>query len=261
MEASFGRPPDPASLGYQAALDAGFAASEAGATQLALSYFEHAVTLRATSIALAQKAKCLRDLGRDAEAVSALREAVAAPGGGSGHARVLLIAVLCDAREYDEALQLANQAAVDEPQNPAVLNVTARVLEELADTLARGSASAEQLAGVRAQARRLRATAREVEPEDATQRLRRRRERAFPLHSITPAAPERLTPVDQRSGVAVGWHLEPKPAEPRRVEAGAPAVPEPVGDGDGPSSSATATPPAREGLLQRLRRLLTGRVQ
>jgi tetratricopeptide (TPR) repeat protein len=233
MEASFGRPPDPATLGYEAALNAGFAAAEAGVSALALSYFTRAAELRSTSIALAQQGKCLRNLGRHAEALDALLEAHQAPGGSRGHVRVSLITALCDMRRYEEALPLATQAQLEEPDNAAVLKVTARVLEELSETLSRGSVNGGELSGPLAQARRMRARARELDGARSTERAQQRRDRAFPLHSVMPAV-ERTVPVEQPSQRAIGWRLAPEPGAPQpspappaeatTQEAAAPAV-------------------------------------
>ena len=233
MEAMFGRTPRPDTLGYQAALEVGLAISDAGASVLALSYFDRAATLRPTPVALTKKGRCLRDLGRLEEAEDAYRHALEA-GGTTGHALVGLIAVLCDLRCYEDALPLARQAAADHPDNPAALTVAARCLDEFADVLSRSDqTNGEQLALAKVQARDLRDRARELDPSDESDRLHRQRERAFPVHSIAPIAVE----------------------SPEALSAGR-------GEGDQGSAAVTASKPGglrlRIGLLRRLR-VLFGR--
>ena len=185
MEAMFGRTPRPDTLGYQAALEAGMAVAEIGATEIALPYFERAASLRPTGIALTHVGRSLRDLGRLNEAESVYRTAIDSSGSSTGHAIVGLIAVLCDLRRYEDALPLAQKAAVDHPDNPAALTVAARCLEEFVDVLDHSDRGArQQLALVRMQAAALRNRARALEPTSESERMHRRRERTFPVHSL-----------------------------------------------------------------------------
>jgi tetratricopeptide (TPR) repeat protein len=191
MVAMFGRTPDPGSLGYQAALEAGLAIAETGASAIALPYFERAAELRETGVVLTQIGKCKRDLGRLDEAEEAYRCARDAPGGSDRHALLGLIAVLCDQRNYESALPLAKQAAIDYPDCPPALTVAARCIEEFAAVLAgSGRASREHIERVKLEAQSLRDRARELEPEAEADLRRRRRERTFPIHSLS-ATPER----------------------------------------------------------------------
>jgi tetratricopeptide (TPR) repeat protein len=135
MEATFGRTPDPNSLGYQAALEAGLAIFETGAAGVALPYFERAAAIRETGIALTQIGRCQRDLGQLAEAEEAFRAARVTPGASDRHALLGLIAVLCDQRKYESALPLAQQAVTDYPDSAPALSVAARCVTEFADVL------------------------------------------------------------------------------------------------------------------------------
>ncbi|HEY5199161.1 MAG TPA: tetratricopeptide repeat protein [Solirubrobacteraceae bacterium] len=183
MEAAFGRTPSPDTLGYQAAVDAGMAASEAGVTALALCYFERAVQLRSTPYALSHQGRCLRDLGRLEEALAAYRSAMKAIGG-KDYARVGLATVLCDLGQHAEALPLAKVAAEGEPDSPAALRVLARCLDEHAEALKESPADRACLPFIRDFARDLRAKARALDPVSQGERKRVRRETAFPLHSV-----------------------------------------------------------------------------
>jgi tetratricopeptide (TPR) repeat protein len=201
MEALFGRAPHPDDLGYEAATDAGAAAMNHGATALALAYFERARSLRPTGYALAQCGKCLRDLGRLEDAAEMYSQALEHETGSASHARVGYIAVLCDLRRYEEALPLAQAAAAEDPTNPAALNVAARCVDELAGTLANGgTVDPAHLQRVRTMAAGFRARAAELEPVRSSERLRQRRERAFPLHSIAPPTMPEMVPVEQAHG-------------------------------------------------------------
>ena len=172
---------------------------ELGASGSALPYFERAAGLRPTGIALTQAARCLRDLGRLDEAERVYREAMTATGGGSGHALVGLIAVLCDLRRYEEALPLAKQAAIDYPDSAPAQSVAARCLDEFVEILeSSGRASSGHVDVVRGQADALRLRARELEPEAAADALRRRRERTFPVHALYP----------QTLAAASGMHVD-----------------------------------------------------
>jgi tetratricopeptide (TPR) repeat protein len=215
MEALFGRAPQPDDLGYEAAVDAGAAAMEHGATVLALSYFERARALRATGYALAQCGKCLRDLGRLEDAAEAYSQALEHESGSASHARVGFIAVLCDLHRYEEALPLAQAAAAEDPTNPAALNVAARCLDELAGTLARGATvDPAYLEQVRTMAAGFRARAAELEPVPSSERLRQRRDRAFPLHKIVPPTEPEMVPVEQVHGRPLASAAAPMTSDP-----------------------------------------------
>lgn len=193
MEAAFGRTPSPDTLGYQAAVEAGMAASDVGVTALALCYFERAVQLRSTPFALSHQGRCLRDLGRLEEALAAYRSAMAAIGG-KEYARVGLAVVLCDLARHAEALPLAQEAAEGEPENPVALRVLARCLDEQADSLRGSPVDRSCLPLIREAARSLREKARALDPVSQTERKRIRRETAFPLHSVSVARHEPKTP-------------------------------------------------------------------
>ncbi|HEU4973981.1 MAG TPA: hypothetical protein VFT50_02745 [Baekduia sp.] len=217
MEASFGRTPHPETLGYQAALDAGFAIVDPGSSVAALPYFERAVALRPTSIALTQQGKCLRDLGRTDEARVAYRRAVTASGG-RGHARVSLIALLVESEEFIEAMELSEQAFAEEPGNPAVLNVYASSIEGLASRSPAGQLMSRQHREALLQrVRDLRLEARELEPEARAEWLQRRRDRTFPVHSIAPSEATPVVSVEQSHTTPLAWG-EPAPSAERTTE-------------------------------------------
>jgi tetratricopeptide (TPR) repeat protein len=185
VEASVGTAvPDPAGLGYQAALETGLAYAEFGASAVAVTYFDRALALRPTTIAHTNRGRCLRDLGRLDEAEVTYRQALDIDAH-AGYALVGLVAVLCDLRRYEEALPLARQAAVDQPENPAALTVAARCLDEFADVISRSeSASPDHVSVVKRQAKELRERALALEPVPQADSLRRLRGRVFVGHSL-----------------------------------------------------------------------------
>lgn len=187
--------PKPEDLGYEAALDLGVSAFEAGLTQAAVSYLTHAVALRSTRYALVQLAKAHRDLGQLAAARDRLFEARAQPDGEDRYVMVSLAAVLCDLQDYERGLEAARAAIALDPANPAALSVAARCMRELAAVLERSAhAHPYALNAVRAQADDLARRAAASTPEPAGELLRRRRERSvqsrlIPLQGIPTAVP------------------------------------------------------------------------
>lgn len=186
VEASGRLAPDPNALGYDAAWNAGCVAADAGATVLAAQYFERALELRPTQSVLVRLAAVRRDLGASPEAERLYRLALTTPGKSTAFAQVGLAAVLADRREYEEAFQLCDAALASEPDNPAALMTAARCLDEVVETLGQGNVADEHIAAVRAQARGFRARAAALEQSGPDERLRARRDRAFPLHLIVP---------------------------------------------------------------------------
>lgn len=206
------RGPRPEDLGHRAALDAGDACRDAGAIELATRYFERANSLRPTRYGCTQLGVCYRDLGRLAEAESALRAALELPGS-NDYARTALVAVLCDLRKYDVAMPLAQKAVERGPDNSAALMVAARVLEEVAETMERSTAAPTDMSLARRQAADLRERARSLEPQESAERLRARRDRAFPVHTIMVPDPPISAPTDQVAG-AVASRGDTSPAVP-----------------------------------------------
>jgi tetratricopeptide (TPR) repeat protein len=194
MEFAHASLPDPEQMGYEDSLAAGLAAREYGAPLLASRYLTRAVALRATQFALVQLAALQRDLGLARDAEDSYRRALSLPGTSEVFAKVGLAAVLCDERKYEEALELAREALDAHPQNAAALAVAARALEEVLQTLGPG-VDAEAAKEVRRRASGFRQTAAQFEPESEDW-LRERRNRAIPLHLVTPTF-EPETPIEQ----------------------------------------------------------------
>lgn len=173
------------SLGYQAALDLGVSALDAGATAAAVSYLSHAVAVRPTRFALVRLATALRDQGQLEPARERLLQARALPDGEDPYVIVSLAAVLCDLSEYEGGLAAAKAAIDLDAANPAALNVAARCVREIAGMLERGPApSREELIAVRAVADDFARRAADADRESAGDALRRRRERTVQQHLI-----------------------------------------------------------------------------
>lgn len=214
-------PPQPDSLGYEAALDFGVSALDAGATRAAMGYLNRAVALRPTRFALVRLATALRDQGHLEPARARLLQARALPDGENPYVLVSLAAVLCDLKEYENALVTGRAAVSLDPSNPAALNVAARCLRELAGVLERSPhTDRDALAAVRASADDLARRAADVDPEPASDMLRRRRERAVQARLIhafdapMPAEARVVSPAETGiEPVAAGTPPEPSASE------------------------------------------------
>jgi hypothetical protein len=113
-------------------------------------------------------------------------------------ALVGLAAVLCDLRDYEEALPLAERAIALDSANPAALQIAARCCGELAAVLERsGVVSHPGLAQVRQQAKRWAELAAAAQHEPAADHLRRRRERTGRLATVPVFVDTTTIPVDQ----------------------------------------------------------------
>lgn len=192
---------DPSAVGYQEALDLGEEALERGLPRVAVSYLSHASSLRETQYALGRLAKAHRDLGELEAARSALEQALDLPGGEDTHCLIALVAVLCDLRDYESALPLAQRAAIAEPPSAAALTVAARCLREFAAVLGRSEyIDQSSVAAVIADAKALTDQAARLEPEAREAFLTRRRERraGVPLEPLRTGT--QVTSVDQPEG-------------------------------------------------------------
>jgi tetratricopeptide (TPR) repeat protein len=218
-------------------MDVGTVCFERGAAGLALAYFERAITLRRSGYALTKRGKCLRDLGRLDEAALTYRQAMECGGRSFGFARLGLVAVLCDLREYSEASVLAEAAAEEEPDNPAVASVVLRCLEECRGALEQ-SVDPRYIDQARIEARDLRAHTQTIDPVPAAERLRQRRERVLPQYVIGFS--------DTGGGAG-----EPAPLDPLVAEVWSD---QPAGTVDEPGPLPART--VREGLFRRIARAL-----
>lgn len=115
-------------LGFKALCAAGDAAADRADPTTARRCFEEAAAIRKTSYVHGRLAAILRDLGDHRRAVAYARDALSADAG-NRWARTVLVAALCDAGKWDEALGEAEDAVKRHPDEVPVLQVALRTLE------------------------------------------------------------------------------------------------------------------------------------